>query len=244
MKSIKACLNGGRPAPASPTDLAAEAAAAVAAGAEAVHVHPRDPAGRESLAAEDIGAALVAIRRAVPGLRVGVSTGLWITGGDAPRRAAHIAAWRALPDFTSVNVGEEGFTDLVRLLTARGVGVEAGVWRPAEAQAVAGLALERVLIEVLDTPAAAAVPAADAILAALDEAGWTGERLLHGEQDACWPLIAHAGRLGLPTRVGLEDTLVLPDGSPAPGNAALVEKALEVWRSARHDAGERLDPGR
>jgi hypothetical protein len=32
-------------------------------------------------------------------------------------------------------------------------------------------------------------------------------RLLHGEDSACWPLIAHAGRLKLPTRVGLEDTL-------------------------------------
>ena len=61
---IKACLNGSRPAPATPAELAAEAVGAVAAGAEAVHVHPSDATGRESLAADDIGAAVTAIRRA------------------------------------------------------------------------------------------------------------------------------------------------------------------------------------
>ncbi|MEU4242749.1 3-keto-5-aminohexanoate cleavage protein [Actinoplanes sp. NPDC026619] len=229
IQRIKACLNGGRPFPASPAELAAEAVAAVAAGAEALHVHPRDAAGKESLAAADIGAALIAIREAVPGVRVGVSTGLWISGGDVRRRAGLIAGWRELPDFASVNAGEEGFADLVRLLASQGVGVEAGVWRPEEAGAVLRQPLERVLIEVIDTPAAAAVPAADAILARLDEVGYRGERLLHGEEDACWPLIEHAGRLGLPTRVGLEDTLTLPGGAPAEGNAALVTHALRLW---------------
>ncbi|GIM96747.1 3-keto-5-aminohexanoate cleavage protein [Paractinoplanes toevensis] len=232
IRRIKACLNGGRPFPASPADLAAEAAAAVQAGAEAVHVHPRDPAGAESLAPADIGAAVAAIRAACPGIRVGVSTGLWMTGGDAHRRAALIASWREMPDFASVNVGEEGFAELVRLLASKGVGVEAGVWRPEEADAVRRLPLERVLIEVLDTPASRAVEAADAILARLDTAGYHGERLLHGEEEACWPLISHAGRLGLPTRVGLEDTLALPDGTPATGNAALVEHALRRWAAA------------
>jgi uncharacterized protein (DUF849 family) len=231
IRRVKACLNGGRPAPiapVTPAELAAEAAAAVAAGAEALHVHPRDAAGRESLSADDVGAALTAIRRTVPGIRVGVSTGLWITAGDPRRRAAQIAAWRDLPDFASVNVGEEGFADLVRLLASQRIGVEAGVWRPAEADALHRLPLERVLVEVIDTPAADAVPAADAILTALDVAGYRGERLLHGEEEACWPLITHAARLGLPTRVGLEDTLTLPDGSPADGNATLVTHALRI----------------
>jgi uncharacterized protein (DUF849 family) len=136
------------------------------------------------------------------------------------------------PDFASVNVREPGFADLVRLLAAAGVAVEAGVWAPAEAAGLAGLPVQRALIEVIDTPAAGAVAAADAILAALDAAGYRGERLLHGEEAACWPLIAHAGRLGLPTRAGLEDTTVLPDGTPAPGNAALVEHALRIWTYA------------
>jgi hypothetical protein len=35
--------------------------------------------------------------------------------------------------------------------------------------------------------------------------------LLHGLDDSCRPLLAHAGVRGLQTRVGLEDTLLLPD---------------------------------
>ena len=91
-------------------------------------------------------------------------------------------------------------------------------------------AVERVLVEIIGTPGDAAAAAADAILARLDS---SVPILLHGEQDACWPLIEHAGRLGLPTRIGLEDTLVRPDGSPAAGNAELVRAAAEIWQAAR-----------
>jgi uncharacterized protein (DUF849 family) len=232
---LKACLNGNRPAsraPATPAELATAGAAAVEVGAEALHVHPRSAAGLESLAADDVGAALTAIRAACPGVPVGVSTGLWITGGDAARRAALVAGWQVRPDFASVNVHEEGFADLVRHLAAAGVGVEAGVWSPAGVDRLAGLPVDRVLVEIVGTPAADAVPAADAILARLDHAGSTTERLLHGEEEACWPLIAYAGLLGLPTRIGLEDTLTLPDGTVAADNAVLVRRALRLWSTA------------
>jgi uncharacterized protein (DUF849 family) len=225
---LKACLNGNRPAsraPATPAELATAGAAAVEVGAEALHVHPRSAAGLESLAADDVGAALTAIRAACPGVPVGVSTGLWITGGDAARRAALVAGWQVRPDFASVNVHEEGFADLVRHLAAAGVGVEAGVWSPAGVDRLAGLPVDRVLVEIVGTPAADAVPAADAI-------GSTTERLLHGEEEACWPLVAYAGLLGLPTRIGLEDTLTLPDGTVAADNAVLVRRALRLWSTA------------
>jgi uncharacterized protein (DUF849 family) len=42
---------------------------------------------------------------------------------------------------------------------------------------------------------------------------------------APWPVFAEAVRRGLAGRIGLEDTLVLPDGSPAAGNADLVRAA-------------------
>ena len=57
-------------------------------------------------------------------------------------------------------------------------------------------------------------------------------RLLHGEGPACWPLIAYAGTVGLPTRVGLEDTAAGPDGSAVSSNAELVQLALEIWTSS------------
>jgi uncharacterized protein (DUF849 family) len=241
---LKACLNGGRsreehPAvPVTPAELARAAAQAVAAGAEAVHLHPRGEDGAESLDAADIGAAVAAVRAAGPGTPVGVSTGLWITGGDARRRYGTVAQWARLPpaqrpDFASVNVGEHGFAELAALLSGAGIGVEAGVWSPADAERLAGIPVDRVLIEVLHTPAADAVAAAEEILARLDARGVTAPRLLHGEEQACWPLIGHAGRLGLPTRIGLEDTLVTDDGRTATDNAALVRRAARLWQAQR-----------
>uniref|UniRef100_UPI0015F0DAE4 3-keto-5-aminohexanoate cleavage protein n=1 Tax=Streptomyces shenzhenensis TaxID=943815 RepID=UPI0015F0DAE4 len=41
-----------------------------------------------------------------------------------------------------------------------------------------------------------------------------------------WPVLRPAGRLGLATRIGLEDTLLLPDGERALSNARLVTEAL------------------
>ena len=64
-----------------------------------------------------------------------------------------------------------------------------------------------------------------AIEAALDRLEVDAPRLLHGEGEACWPVLAHARANGRDTRIGLEDTLVLPDGAPAPGNAELVRAA-------------------
>ncbi|MFJ4618591.1 3-keto-5-aminohexanoate cleavage protein [Streptomyces sp. NPDC088812] len=48
-----------------------------------------------------------------------------------------------------------------------------------------------------------------------------------------WPVLRLAGRLGLATRIGLEDTLVLPDGRRALSNAQLVTAALHRYGCAR-----------
>jgi uncharacterized protein (DUF849 family) len=239
IRRLTACLNGGRtrdrhPAvPETPSQLAVAARAAVDAGAEAVHVHPRDAGGRESLVAADVGAAVRAIRAACPGVPVGVTTGLWITGGEVRQRFTEVGWWASLspsdrPDFASVNVSEEGYAALVALLASAGIGAEAGVWSVEDAARAGSVPPSRVLVEIMNTPAVRAVAAADAILARLDAAGVRAPRLLHGEEEACWPLVAHAGRLGLPTRIGLEDTLVAPDGFPAADNAALVRAALTL----------------
>ena len=50
----------------------------------------------------------------------------------------------------------------------------------------------------------------------------------HGEGIACWSVNARAARLGHGIRTGLEDVTVLPDGSPAADNAALVRAAAEL----------------
>jgi uncharacterized protein (DUF849 family) len=139
------------------------------------------------------------------------------------------------PDFASVNVAEPDFADLVAVLSEAGIGVEAGVRSAGDAETLADLAtpgVTRVLVELVDPSAGDPVPAAERILARLDRLAVPGPRLLHGEQAACWPLVAHAGRLGLPTRIGLEDTLTGPAGEPVPDNAELVRRALAVWQAA------------
>jgi uncharacterized protein (DUF849 family) len=150
IRRIKACLNGGRtrdehPAvPVTPAELARAAAAAVAAGAEAVHLHPRARNGAESLDAADIGASVAAVRASCPGTPIGVSTGLWIAGGDAIRRYDAVARWARLPadrrpGFASVNVSEDGFAELAVLLDRAGIGVEAGVWSAGDAGLLTGV---------------------------------------------------------------------------------------------------------
>ena len=69
--AVKACLNGGRtraehPAvPLTPAELAADAVAVRQAGAFAVHVHPRDPHGKETLKPDACDDAVAAQWRTV-----------------------------------------------------------------------------------------------------------------------------------------------------------------------------------
>lgn len=245
VRRIKACLNGRRdpadhPAvPVTPAQLAVAAAAAVSAGAEAVHLHPRGDDGRESLRAADVGAAVAAIRVASPQVPVGVTTGLWVTGGDVVARRDDVAEWADLPaerrpDFASVNVGEAGWQELLALLDEGGIGAEAGVWSVADAAAAAAADTDwlRILVEVSNTPAAEATGRADEILAELRSSDITAPVLLHGEDASCWPLVTHAGLLGLATRIGLEDTLAGPEGQQVADNAELVQLALVEWTVA------------
>lgn len=105
---IQCCLNGIRtpdhhPAlPVTATEIADAAAAAVAAGASDLHVHPKTGDGRDTLAPDTIAEVVLAVRTAVPGVHVGVITGAW-TETDPARRAALVAAWPVTPDHGSVN---------------------------------------------------------------------------------------------------------------------------------------------
>jgi uncharacterized protein (DUF849 family) len=241
---VKACLNGARspaehPAlPVTPAELAAEASAAVAAGAGALHFHPRDAGGEETLAAAGVAAAVEAVREACPGVPLGVSTGLWITGGDPERRLAEIAGWAGpgRPDFASVNLSEEGAGEVAAALRAAGVGVEAGTWSERNAELVAAGALGgdlvRVLIEPQEDDFGAAVARAAAIERVLSDRGVAGPRLHHGYGAATWAVLAAAVERGRDIRVGLEDTLELPDGSTASGNGELVAAAVRLVREA------------
>jgi uncharacterized protein (DUF849 family) len=218
LQRVEACLNGGRsksehPAvPVTPAELAAVAAAAVSAGAEAVHIHPRGSDTAESVLPGDVGAAVAAVRDACPGIAIGVSTGLWITGERAARQVA-VAQWRELPaasrpDFASVNLSEPGAAALLDVLDAAGIGAEGGVWSVADVRAASQISPAqgwlRILVEIIGGAAPDATAQADRIMRQLDTSGVSAPWLLHGEGQTCWPLIRHAGRMGLATRIGLK----------------------------------------
>jgi uncharacterized protein (DUF849 family) len=229
---LQAALNGDRtkaahPAvPVSADELARDAAACAAAGARAIHLHPRDAAGRERLEAEIVDDVVATVRQAC-GVPVGVSTGAWIEP-DLERRLALIRAWRA-PDYASVNLSEPGAAEVMQALLDAGVGIEAGVWSAEDAERLAasgaGGRVTRILVEPVDAGAARAVGIVEDIHRALDELALAAPRMQHGDGDATWVLLADAIRRGVDTRIGLEDTLHEPDGERATGNAALVRAA-------------------
>jgi uncharacterized protein (DUF849 family) len=240
---VKACLNGGTTraehprVPQRPDELAADARAAVGAGAGAIHIHPRDESsGAEVLDPPAVLAAVSAVRAAVPGVPVGVTTGLWAVNGDTARRMALVAGWTGAdkPDFASVNVSESGAAELAALLGELAIPVEAGIWTPADADALAaagfGGEVLRFLIEPRDLSAGGAVALAAAVEAALDRHGFTAPRVHHGYGVATWSVLRAAIGMGRDIRIGLEDTTVLADGSPAAGNAALVAAAIDLVR--------------
>ena len=215
--------------PLSVEELIADSVACVAAGAGAVHLHPRDEAGNEQLRPDVVDGVANAVREAC-GVPVGVSTGAWIEP-DLRRRLALIRGWRA-PDYASVNVSEEGSFEVMRVLLEGGIGVEAGVWsvEDAERLAASGMAdtVTRILIEPVDVGAAAAVAVVERIHATLDRLLRSAPRLQHGDGEATWVLLSDAVARGIDTRIGLEDTRLEPDGRRTTGNAALVSRASQL----------------
>lgn len=233
---LQVCPNGARtpaehPALSSdPSKLAADVAACVEFGTRSVHVHPKDGDGRDSLEPEHVSRWLRILRSACPDIELGVTTGAWSAPDPAERRAL-IGGWQDLPDVASVNWHEDGAEQVAQLLLSRGIGVEAGIWTRAAAEQWSASPLAencaRVLVEVQDIPAEETPEEARAIVGVILAAHPGASVLLHGEERSAWAALALARELGMDTRIGLEDTLRLPDGSLAASNAQLVEACAD-----------------
>jgi uncharacterized protein (DUF849 family) len=239
---LKACLNGPRsPAehkalPATPEALARDVALVATAGVGAVHFHAKNAAGFDTLEADHLATALVAARSVRPAVPLGVTTGAWAVA-DPKERATLVRTWAVLPDFASVNWHEPGAEALAAALLERGIGVEAGLWHEQAIEAWLASPHRddcfRVLLELPDgLDATDSRRDAETLLAAVAEEVRDHSRLLlHGEGSSCWPALQYAAERGWATRIGLEDTLELPDGSIALDNLALVRAAFEIIRS-------------
>jgi uncharacterized protein (DUF849 family) len=227
--AVKACLNGGRtrsehPAvPQTPSELAADAIAVRRAGAFAVHVHPRNADGIQTMDAAACDAAVAAIRTAVPGLPVGLSTSEAIVR-DPFARAAAVKSWRHPPDFVSVNLSELGWAGIARAARHAGIGVEAGLSTPADAEALSDSVFAHQVIRAL-VEVHGGVEDARAI-AQLVPSGVP--QLWHGYGHLTWELVTAGAAAGHDVRVGLEDVLTLPDGGDAMSNVELVAAAVAL----------------
>ncbi len=242
---IQVALNGGRTraehaaVPITPEELAASAREGVAAGAASIHFHARSQDGRESVHGEDVARGVAAIRSAVPGTPVGVSTGAWILP-DLKLRHAAIAKWTLLPDFASVNMKEEGAIEVAEWLLSRGVGVEAGLGNllGTEIFVASGLPEKclRVLLEPMEPDLHGALRTVETVESVLATGRVSLPVLLHGLNATAWPFIEEAAKRGYDTRIGFEDVLALPNGESAASNAALVIEAAtrtKRWAKSR-----------
>jgi uncharacterized protein (DUF849 family) len=226
---VQACLNGSRTrdehaaVPLTPAELAADAVAVRRAGAFAVHLHPRDARGRQTIAPGACDAAVEAIRAAAPRLPVGLTTSADVDP-DPFARAAAVRAWRKAPDFVSVNLSELGWAGIVRAALHAGIAVEAGLSTPDDAEELArspfAHQVVRALVEVEG--------GADEARAIAERIPDEVRQLWHGYGERTWEVLPAAIAAGHAVRIGLEDVLVLPDGRPAESNTELVEAAVAL----------------
>jgi uncharacterized protein (DUF849 family) len=162
---------------------------------------------------------------------VGVSTGAWIEP-DLERRIEQVGRWRE-PDYASVNLSEEGAVRVMEALTEAGIPIEAAVWNAGDVERLASSPFAsrvlRILVEPLELTASDALDRVEPIHQALDRVGLGSlPRIQHGADEATWVLIEDAARKGFDTRIGMEDALIGPDGTPATCNADLVAAAKAI----------------
>jgi uncharacterized protein (DUF849 family) len=192
----------------------------------------RSQDGRESLAASDVARAVSAVRAACRGIPIGVSTGAWIEP-DPDRRLAQVRRWHVLPDYASVNFDEPGAVEITDELLELGVGVEAGLSSLGAAEELVRAGLEDRCLRVLLEPQEPELWAALETVAAIERqlgasAPSRPRRLLHGVDATAWPLLREAASRAYEARIGLEDTLRLPEGELAGDNVELV-RAARAW---------------
>jgi uncharacterized protein (DUF849 family) len=224
--------------PVSLDELLAELRACFLAGARGVHLHVRDAAGLETLDPAIVNDTCRRVRAVaeevgVP-VEVGLTTGEWIVP-DLANRIAMIREWEGV-DCATVNLSEDGFESVMAAMLEVGIGIDVGLWAPVEVDRILRTGMlpsaQRVSIELdpgepyfLSGPP---VALAHQMNDALDTAGSTCPRLTHGSDEWTWPLVEDAFRRGHDTRVGFEDSVLLPDGRVAASNAELVAAAVEL----------------
>lgn len=212
-------------------------------GATGVHLHVRDQYGAETLEPAVVNDTCARVRETAEDagtqVEIGLTTGEWIVP-DLAERIAMIREWEGV-DCATVNLSEHGFEDVMLVMLDAGIGIDVGLWAPVEMDRLLRSGLlpraQRVSIE-LDPGEPYFLQGEPDQLAqqvndALDAAESRCPRLTHGMNDWTWALVKDAFRRGHDTRVGFEDSVLLPDGTRADSNAQLVRAALQLRANIR-----------
>lgn len=236
---LQACLNGGRTKAENPSipvghaEIAADAVTVRIAGAQELHVHPRNALGAESLDPDDVGQCLEMLRASVPDMPIGVGTGAWIEP-CLTTRLELIETWTVKPDYASVNLNEAGAVQVIEMLQSLGISIEAGLWNVDDARHFLELGLAdsclRILVEMIFDDPVEAEREYGATMAVLNEARIAAPILLHGNDRSAWRMVELAARHGHDTRMGFEDCLLLPSQRQASSNSELIATAREILR--------------
>jgi uncharacterized protein (DUF849 family) len=230
---IEVALNGGsdRPAPWRPEEAAAEGRRAVEAGAGMVHVHARRDDGEESSDPDWYARFLDIFGTDCPSVPVS------FTSRHTSRLIEDVAAWAPTPHVCSVNFGSvvDPWREVLQLLRDRTVVIEAGV---ADESMIDALYAARCpvchvvfLVVTADRTRGSAAARYVALRSHAREAGLEAPIVAHGRGDATWGVVGAALAAGDHVRVGLEDSLTLPDGRPAHSNEDLVRCAVRIAES-------------
>jgi 3-keto-5-aminohexanoate cleavage enzyme len=244
--AIAVAPNGGRRTktdhpklPLTPDEIAATAAACLEAGASMIHTHVRDKHGRHLLETEAYRAVIAAIRAAV-GDRLVIQITSEALGIYTPAKQMQVvrevrpeAVSLALRELLPDDAHEAGFVAFLAWLRRENIVPQIILYTPEEAVSLTALKA-RGLIPFEDIPVLYVLGRYTA-----GQKSSPSDLLPFLAQDmprfAHWSVCAFGARetacvtagalLGGHVRVGFENNLVLPDGSPAPDNAATVRAA-------------------
>lgn len=237
---LQAALNGGRTkfdnpnVPVTTKEIINEAVQSVIAGAQEIHFHVRDKDTKESLDGKFVAKQVSLIRQNLPDIPIGISTGEWIEP-DFEKRRHLIKGWTILPDFVSVNISENNFEYIIKILLEKGISIEAGISTSEDAIRLINSGLLKDCFRILIEPEDLTIEDALSNVSQIEEivlpviAGQ--EILLHGFNNTCWALIEKAFRQNYSTRIGLEDTIFTDENIKAECNSELIKKALSLKRS-------------
>ncbi len=224
--------------PVSLDELVTELQTCFGAGASGVHLHVRDRSGQETLDPSVVNDTCRHVRdtaeQAGVSAEIGLTTGAWIVP-ELAERIAMIREWEGV-DCATVNLSENGYEEVMLAMLNVGIGVDVGLWAPVEMNRLihSGLLprVQRVSIELAPGEPyflrGRPTHLAQQVNDALDDAGSTCPRLTHGMNDWTWPLVRDAFHRGHDTRVGFEDSVLLPDGTTAQNNVQLVQAAVAI----------------